>query len=235
MLAQLSILCCHPERVRDAISRIGRSVTSQSRILSFIPRWLVYVLGLLPAVQLFYAGVTNQLGPDPVSTLENALGEWALWFLIAGLAVSPLQYLTGIRLIRYRRAIGLIAFAYVVLHFSVYLFLDRQMDWSAIWIDILKRPYITFGVSSFVLLLPLALTSNDWSVRRLGAVAWRRLHWLVYIAAPLGALHYILLVKAWPVEPFIYLAVILGLLAFRLIRQPRQRRGHRSPSAASGS
>ena len=203
-------------------TRTGQSVISQSKVLSYIPRWLVYFLGLSPAVHLFYAGVTNQLGPDPVSTLENALGEWALWFLIAGLAISPIQYLTGIRLVRYRRAIGLIAFAYVLLHFSVYIFLDRQMDWSAIWVDILKRPYITIGVCSFALLLPLALTSNDWSVRRLGAEAWRRLHLLVYIAAPLGALHYILLVKAWPIEPMIYLAVVLGLVAFRLVRQPRR-------------
>ena len=203
-------------------TRTGQSVISQSKVLSYIPRWLVYLLGLSPAVHLFYAGVSNQLGPDPVSTLENALGEWALWFLIAGLAISPIQYLTGIRLVRYRRVIGLIAFAYVLLHFSVYIFLDRQMDWSAIWVDILKRPYITIGVLSFLILLPLALTSNDWSVRRLGAEAWRRLHLLVYIAAPLGALHYILLVKAWPIEPMIYLAVVLGLVAFRLVRQPRR-------------
>ena len=145
-------------------------VISQSKLITYVPRWAVYLLGLLPAVQLFYAGLTNQLGPDPVRTLENALGEWALWFLIAGLSVSPLQRFAGVRLIKYRRALGLIAFAYVALHFSVYIFLDRQLDWSAIWVDILKRPYITIGVGSFLLLLPLAFTSNDWSV----AQAWRR-------------------------------------------------------------
>ncbi len=203
-------------------------VISQSKLITYVPRWAVYLLGLLPAVQLFYAGLTNQLGPDPVRTLENALGEWALWFLIAGLAVSPLQRFAGVRLIKYRRALGLIAFAYVALHFSVYIFLDRQLDWSAIWVDILKRPYITIGVASFLLLLPLAFTSNDWSVRRLGAAAWKRLHLLTYIAAPLGALHYILLAKVLHLEPIIYLSIILLLVATRLTWQPTVQRWLRS-------
>lgn len=204
------------------------SVISQSKIIAYVPRWSVYVLGFFPAVQLFYAGLTNQLGPDPVRTLENALGEWALWFLIAGLAVTPLQRFAGVRLIKYRRALGLIAFAYVALHFAVYIFLDRQLDWWAIWIDILKRPYITIGLASFLLLLPLAFTSNDWSIRRLGAAAWKRLHLLTYIAAPLGALHYILLAKVWHLEPFIYLSIILLLVVARLTWQPAVKRWFRS-------
>ncbi len=207
------------------------SMISQAKLTAYAHRWLVYSFGLFPAVQLFYAGLTNQLGPDPVRTLENTLGEWALWFLIAGLAITPLQRFAKIRLIKFRRALGLIAFAYVALHFTVYIFLDRQLYWSAIWVDVLKRPYITIGLASFLLLLPLALTSNDWSLRELGTAAWKRLHLLAYIAAPLGALHYILLAKVWHLEPFIYLTIILLLVAMRLVWHPSVQQRDRSKYA----
>ena len=103
--------------------------------------------------------------------------------------------------------------------------------WSAIWVDVLKRPYITIGLASFLLLVPLVLTSNDRSVRRLGAATWKRLHLLTYIAAPLGALHYILLAKVWHLEPFLYLAVILLLIATRLVWQPTAQQRSRSTNA----
>ncbi len=161
--------------------------------------------------------MTNQLGADPIDALENALGEWALWLLIASLVVTPLRRLARINLVKYRRAIGLLAFVYVTLHFGVYILLDRQMDWSDIWTDVWKRPYITIGLTSFLLLLPLAITSNNWSLSKLGAQTWRRLHSLVYLAAPLAALHYLLLVKAWPLEPIIYLTILVSLVVIRIL------------------
>ncbi len=182
-----------------------------------MPTWAIYLAGSAPAAHLFYAALTNQLGADPIDALENALGEWALWLLIASLVVTPLQRLARINLVKYRRAIGLLAFVYVTLHFGVYILLDRQMDWSDIWTDVWKRPYITIGLTSFLLLLPLAITSNNWSLRKLGTQTWRRLHSLVYLAAPLAALHYLLLVKAWPLEPIIYLTILVLLVVIRIL------------------
>lgn len=198
-----------------------------SGIVQRVPVWLVYAVGFVPAVAYFYLGVMDRLGADPLKVLERELGEWALRLLIAGLTITPLRQVLGINLLRYRRAIGLLAFSYVVLHLLTYLVLDQGLDWAAIWADIVKRPYITVGMASFVLLVPLAATSNNASIRRLGGQAWARLHKLVYIAAAGGALHYILLVKSWPLEPLVYAAIVAGLLGYRLVRrlkrQPRSR------------
>ena len=186
-----------------------------------VPAWPVYVLGMAPAVWYFWLGLTGGLGPEPIKELEHRLGLAGLQFLIAGLAVTPLRRLTGVSLIRYRRAIGLVAFFYIALHLAVWLGLDLG-SWKLIWADILKRPYITVGMAGFLLLVPLALTSSNAAVRRLGPVRWRRLHRLVYVAVPLGAIHFAMLVKGVPVEPLAYLAAILALLALR-IRGSRQR------------
>ena len=147
----------------------------------------------------------------------------ALQFLIAGLAVTPLRRYLGINLLKFRRAIGLIAFYYVTLHLLVWLFLDVQIL-SQIVADILKRPYITIGMLGFALMVPLAITSNNWSVRKLGA-AWRRLHTLVYGAAVLGALHFVMLSKGFQIEPLIYLGAVIALLALRLPGKVRLGRG----------
>lgn len=189
-----------------------------SRLWTALPSWVIYPLGLLPAVYYFYAAINNQLGADPLATLENALGEWALTFLIAGLCITPMLRLVRINLIKYRRAIGLVAFAYVFLHLTVYIWLDRQFDFWAIWTDILKRPYITIGTAAFLMLVPLAITSNNRSVKRLGAAAWRKLHWLVYPAALFGTVHYVLLEKTWQAEPLFYLLLVIILLAWRFRR-----------------
>jgi sulfoxide reductase heme-binding subunit YedZ len=189
-----------------------------------LPTWVVYCVGILPAINLFVAAFTDRLGPDPLKVLENGLGEWALQFLIMGLTITPLMRFARINLVRYRRAIGLVAFAYVVLHLSVYLLLDRQLDVPAIIKDIIKRPYITIGMTAFLLLLPLACTSNNWSVRRLGAKNWQRLHKLVYVAAILGAVHYLLLVKAWPMEPIVYLGITVAVIALRWFYPMRKAR-----------
>ncbi len=186
-------------------------------------RWAIYLLGLTPAVWTFYFGVMDQLGADPLKVLERSLGDWALRFLIAALAVTPLRDLAGINLLRYRRAIGLLSFYYALLHLTTYLVLDQVLDLSAIFADILKRPYITIGMLSFAILVPLAITSNNVMIRRLGGAAWSRLHRWVYLAAAAAAVHYLLVVKSWTMEPIIYAAIVALLLAYRVVRRLRPR------------
>ena len=197
------------------------SAKSLSAALGRVPIWLVYAAGFVPAVAYFTLGVLDRLGADPLNTLERELGEWALLFLIGGLSITPLRQIVGINLLRYRRAIGLLAFWYAALHLTVYLVLDQGLDWAAIWADIVKRPYITVGMAGFLVLVPLAVTSNNASIRRLGS-RWNLLHKLVYIAAAAGALHYVMLVKAWPVEPLVYAALVAALLAYRALRAIRR-------------
>ena len=182
-----------------------------------VPDWPLYPLGFIPAVWLFIQAVTDNLGADPAKALERGLGEWALRLIILGLAITPLRQVAGINWVRYRRAIGLLAFFYVLLHLITYMVLDQGLDWAAIGADILRRPYITIGMLGFLLLLPLALTSTNAMIRRLGGVRWRRLHRLVYPAAFAGAAHYLLLVKSWPLEPIIYALIVLALLVWRLV------------------
>ena len=178
-----------------------------------LPAWTLYIALPLPALWFLYLGLTGGLGAEPIKALEHELGEVALQILIAGLAITPLRRHLGINLLKFRRAIGLMAFLYVFLHLLVWLVLDVQIL-GQIWADIVKRPYITVGMAAFVLMLPLALTSNNLSVRRLGP-RWRKLHKLTYAVVLLGAVHFVMLVKGIQLEPLIYLAVILGLLALR--------------------
>ncbi|WP_298855246.1 protein-methionine-sulfoxide reductase heme-binding subunit MsrQ [uncultured Ruegeria sp.] len=185
-----------------------------NQTLRRIPVWAIYLLGVLPAPWLFYLGLTGGLGIEPIEALEHRYGELALQLLIAGLAVTPLRRIAGLNLMKFRRAIGVLTFVYVSLHLLVWLVLDVQIP-SQIWADILKRPYITVGMAAFLTLLPLALTSNNWSVRRLGP-RWRKLHRFVYPAAFLGAVHYVMLAKGFQIEPLAYLATIFALLALRL-------------------
>ncbi|TCS66187.1 sulfoxide reductase heme-binding subunit YedZ [Primorskyibacter sedentarius] len=179
-----------------------------------VPTAPVYALAVLPGVWFFYLGLTGGLGVEPIKALEHKLGELALQFLVAGLAVTPLRRQLGVNLLKFRRMLGLVAFFYVVAHLLVWLVLDVQLL-GQIWADILKRPYITVGMVGFLLLVPLALTSNNWSVRKLGPT-WRKLHKLTYGAVLLGALHYVMLVKGFQIEPLMYLATILALLALRV-------------------
>jgi len=179
-------------------------------------RRAIYIVGMLPAVWNFSLGVMDQLGADPQNTLERLLGLWALRFLILTLAITPLRRLRGPNLVRYRRAIGLLAFYYATLHLSVYILLDQALNWAAIWADIGKRPYITVGMLAFAILVPLAVTSNAPMIRRLGGAAWRRLHRLVYVATTAAAIHFVMLVKSWPPEPLVYAALVGLLLIYRL-------------------
>lgn len=174
----------------------------------------IYGLLFLPFLWLVYRAFTGGLGVDPVEALEHELGLVALQLLIAGLAVTPLRRFTGISLLRYRRALGLMAFFYVALHLATWLILDVQLL-AQIWADILKRPYISVGMLGFALMIPLVLTSNDRSIRKLGR-RWRRLHRLTYGIVLLGAIHFVMLTKTWQLEPLIYVFLTILLLSFRI-------------------
>ena len=189
-----------------------------------IPTWTVYCLGVLPVPALLWSAQTGGLGREPISALEHALGELALQLLLAGLAITPARKLLGINLLRFRRAIGLLAFLYVSLHLLVWAVLDVQAL-DRVWADIVKRPYITVGMLGFVLLLPLAMTSNDASVRKLRHL-WRKVHMLVYPAVLLGALHFVMVRKGLQLEPLIYLGAACLLVGLRFF--PRQRPASRN-------
>lgn len=188
----------------DGINRWARKV----------PTWAVYIVYLIPVPVLLYMGVTGGLGVDPVKALEHELGEIALQLVIIGLCISPLRRFFGINLIKFRRTMGVLAFTYVALHLLVWAVLDVQAL-DRVWADIVKRPYITIGMAAFVLMIPLVATSNNRSVRALGAV-WRKVHLLTYPIAILAGLHYIWLSKGFQLEPLAYMAVILALLALRV-------------------
>jgi sulfoxide reductase heme-binding subunit YedZ len=188
-----------------------------------LPKGAVYALGLVPLAILVWQAFGGGLGADPVKTLERALGLHALQFLVATLCVTPLRRLAGVNLIRHRRALGVLAFVYAALHVAVWTALDLQFRWAEIGADLVKRPYIIVGFIAFLVLVPLALTSNDASVRRLGAALWRRLHWLTYPAAALAALHFVWLSKTWQAEPMVYFGAVVALLAWRVADRRRQR------------
>ncbi|MBY5989592.1 protein-methionine-sulfoxide reductase heme-binding subunit MsrQ [Roseovarius atlanticus] len=181
-----------------------------------VPAWPIYVASLGYAAWMLWLGIQNRLGADPVKVLEHEMGQMALYLLVAGLAVTPLRKLAGVNLLKFRRALGLACFFFVVCHLLVWAVLDVQRI-GEVWADIVKRPYITVGMAAFVLLIPLAVTSNNLSIRKMGAAAWGRLHQLVYPAAILGGVHYVMLVKGWQIRPLVFLAVIAGLIAWRFL------------------
>ena len=179
--------------------------------LSKIPAWPLYFVGVLPPVWFLWLGLTGGLGVEPIKALEHRLGELALQMFIVTLLVTPIRNWTGVSLIKIRRALGLLTFFYVFLHLLVWLVLDVQIL-ALIWADILKRPYITIGMIACVLMIPLAVTSNNRSIRKLGPQKWRKLHQLTYPAAVLGAVHYIMVAKGFQIEPLVYLGIILAVL-----------------------
>ena len=183
---------------------------------TFITRILkpaLFLALLLPAASLIW----RDMGANPVETITHATGSWALRLLLVTLAITPLRRLTGWgELLRLRRMLGLYAFFYALLHFLTYAVLDQGLLLSAVLEDVLERPYITLGFAVFLMLIPLAATSTDGMIRRLGVKRWRRLHRLVYPAALGGLFHFLWLVKADLREPLVHLAILLLLLAFRL-------------------
>lgn len=184
-------------------------------------RWLKAVLWplcLAPLALLALAAFNLlgfDLGANPVEEILHTLGKWGLKFLLITLSITPLRRVTGQNwLISLRRLMGLFAFFYILMHFLVYFFLDQGMDFSAVAEDILKRPYITLGMTGLVLLLPLVFTSTRGMMRRLGA-RWQNLHQLVYVIAVLGVWHFYWQVKLDTLEPTVYALILAGLLAYR--------------------
>ena len=181
-----------------------------------LPTWVVYLSGTVPFGLLVYDALTGGLGADPVKTLELDLGIWGLRFLIASLAITPLAQI-GLRLIKFRRALGLLGFFYIATHFLTWMALDLALRWSLIGAELVKRPFIIVGFGAFLLLLPLALTSWNGAIRRMGAAAWKKLHRLAYAAILAGGVHFVMIGKVYTVESLVHLAIILGLLALRLL------------------
>ncbi|OOY23265.1 sulfoxide reductase heme-binding subunit YedZ [Thioclava sediminum] len=179
-----------------------------------VPSWAVYLAGLIPLAWVVWLTLTGGIGVDPVKAIEHRLGKIALWFLIGGLAITPARRFLGINLIKYRRAIGLLAFFYVALHLIAWVVLDMGMLWAQAAADLIKRPYLFFGITAFVLLIPLAVTSNNASIRKLGK-NWRRIHMLVYPAVALGVIHYLWQMKVISSEGWLWLGVFLALIAVR--------------------
>ncbi|MEW6681716.1 MAG: protein-methionine-sulfoxide reductase heme-binding subunit MsrQ [Nitrospirota bacterium] len=177
-------------------------------------------LGLAPLAVLTWRAFTDDLGANPIETVERFTGWWTLTLLMVTLAVTPIRLLTGWTTItRLRRMLGLFAFFWACLHLSAYAGLDQFFALKDIVKDVAKRPYITVGFTTFLLLLPLAVTSTDRMIRRLGGARWRKLHRLAYVAAAGGVLHFLWLVKADIARPFLFASVLIVLLAVRL-RKP---------------
>lgn len=191
-----------------------------------VPAWVLYIVLALPIPYLFYSAATGGLGVEPINPLEREMGDWALKLIILGLAITPLRKYLKVNLLKFRRAIGVMAFVYVVVHLGVWIVLDMTLRFGQMWDDVWKRPYITIGMVAFLAMIPLAVTSNNLSLRKMGGAAWRKLHKLVYAIAVLGGVHYIMVQKVWELEPMIYLAIILALLATRYSPKPKARSAH---------
>jgi sulfoxide reductase heme-binding subunit YedZ len=189
-------------------------------------------LSLLPLALLAADTIRGRLGTNPIETATHRTGWWALAFLLLTLAVTPARQLTGWgSLIKLRRLLGLFAFFYATLHLAIYVGVDQFFAFEYMLEDVRERPYITVGFTAFLILVPLAATSTKRMVRRLGGKRWGRLHRLVYVAAALGVLHFLWLVKADIREPTIFGLILSALLAFRVVA-PRLRRAASHPSLA---
>lgn len=199
-----------------------------------VRRWIrpaLWVLVVAPIVWMAARGIMGDLGANPIERLEGETGRWTLRLLGASLAVTPLVSITRWGwLIRERRFLGLAAFFYAVMHLNVYIGLDHFFDVDDIVNDVLKHLYVTVGMTAFLLLVPLAITSTKGWVRRLGGKRWNQLHRLVYVAAAAGCIHFMWAVKKDKTEPFIYSAVFLGLFVLRFV--VRLRRGQPLPGVA---
>lgn len=190
---------------------------------------VLFMLALVPLARLFWLGLNDDLTANPVEFIERSTGTWALVFLLTALAMTPLRLISGIAWpVQLRRMAGLFMFFYACLHFLIYLWLDHWFDWHEIVTDIMAHPYVLVGFSAFLLSIPLALTSSNAMMRRLGW-RWRQLHAMVYLIAVLGVLHFLWLVKKDIREPLAYALVLALLLSvrlwFRFFRRVDLRRG----------
>jgi sulfoxide reductase heme-binding subunit YedZ len=197
-------------------------------------RRVLFVLALAPFMRLFVLAGGGGLGANPVEFVLRSLGTWTLVLLLATLAITPLRWLTGwVWLVRLRRMLGLYAFFYGTMHVTAYVWIDQYFDWTAIATDVAKRPYLTLGFVAYVLMIPLAVTSTNGMVRRLGGRNWQRLHRVVYAIGALGVLHfwYHKLAKNDLAQPTLYAMVLVALLGARLLRWT----GRSRPSASAAS
>jgi len=183
------------------------------------PKYLKPILCLaclVPLARLGWKAFNDGLGANPIQVITFSTGTWTLVFLLVTLSITPLRKLTRqYWLIQYRRMLGLFAFFYGCLHFTTYIWLDQFFDLHSIYKDVYKRPFITAGFTAFVLMIPLALTSTKWSIRKLGR-RWQALHRLIYFSALAGVVHYLWLVKIDKRKPEIYGAILAVLLLYRL-------------------
>ncbi|MFK7963530.1 MAG: protein-methionine-sulfoxide reductase heme-binding subunit MsrQ [Burkholderiaceae bacterium] len=190
----------------------------------------VFLVALIPFLRLFWLGYQDELTANPIEFVTRSTGIWTLVFLCITLAVTPVRRLTGqVWLIRFRRMLGLFAFFYASVHFTTYVWFDQWFDVAEIFKDVFKRPFITAGFAAFVLMVPLAVTSNQWSMRWLKR-RWQLLHQLIYLIAPIGLVHF-----WWHksgkndyFEPIIYAGVIALLLGLRLVWRQQARRAQKA-------
>ena len=179
---------------------------------------IIFVFLLFPSLFWTYQFVKGGLGINPIEKLMHNLGEFALRLIIATLLLSSLaqfKYLRSLQMVR--RMIGLFAFYYVLLHLTTYVVIDHYFNWKFLLKDVFKRPFITFGFISFLLLIPLVLTSTKAMVKKLTYKVWKNIHKLIYVVAPLAAMHFFLLTKADKKEPIIYLIIIFILFIWRIL------------------
>src|SRR5262249_46612891 len=206
----------------------------------------VWAVCLAPLAFLAYRAWTDDLGANPISFITNTLGDWTLRILLASLAMTPLRVVFGLSWpLSLRRLLGLFAFFYASLHLGVWLILDHFFDWREMGADIVKRPYVTVGMTALTLMVPLAVTSTKAAIKRLGGKNWQRLHRLVYATAICGVLHYLWLAKKANPSPYYYAAVLVLLFAVRgwewshrrlkrAAATPPVQRGTSRPSALAG-
>jgi sulfoxide reductase heme-binding subunit YedZ len=177
----------------------------------------LFLVCLLPLADLVWRGFNYDLSADPIKFITHRTGDWTLRFVVITLAITPLRKILRLpQLIRFRRMFGLFAFFYVCLHFTTWIWLDHYFAWSAMWKDVLKRPFITVGFTGFVLLIPLAITSTAGWIRRLGGRRWQLLHRAIYLTAVAGVIHFYWLVKSDVRRPLRYAFLVGILLAWRL-------------------
>jgi sulfoxide reductase heme-binding subunit YedZ len=198
------------------------SLNPSDKTIAFVIKPILFTVCLVPFIALVIGAVNNTLGTNPVETMTHETGEWTLRFLLLTLMITPLRRLSGKSwLIKLRRMLGLYAFFYACLHFITYIWFDQYFDWMEVVRDIPRRPFITVGFTAFVLLIPLAVTSNNKMMRRLKK-NWVKLHKLIYVIAVLGVLHFLWLVKADTLEPLIYASILLLLLGYRAYYQRKK-------------
>ena len=213
---------------------------SNDHIIRKVAKPLVFTISLIPLAWIIWMVVLGDAGiglnANPVEMVNRYLGDWAIRFILITLSITPIVKITGwITPVRFRRMIGLFAFAYAFLHLANYIIADQFFNWADIWADIIKRRYITVGVATFVILLALAVTSPKAAIKRLGTKRWRMLHRTVYIAGISAVFHYWMMVKADLTQPIIHAAILAILLGYRAVKKFQQKSGKGKEYQSTGT